>query len=110
VNKLNAKRLPLRIAQHLGLGAPPSDWSNDGTGLFRSFNCWREQVGLDFVIESYPRGTYECSLTDEHRRERDGYDYPDEQSVSGRGKTVSEAICRAWLKVVIERARQKTGS
>ena len=72
VNKLNAKRLPLRIAQHLGLGAPPSDWSNDGTGLFRSFNRWREQVGLDFVIESYPRGTYECSLTDEHRRERDG--------------------------------------
>jgi len=56
VNKLNAKRLPLRIAQHLGLGAPPSDWSNDGTGLFRSFNRWREQVGLDFVIESYRAG------------------------------------------------------
>ena len=103
VDKLNAKRLSLRIAQHLGWERTVPDWLRDGTSFFRAFNRWREQIGLDFVIESQPGPAFECCLTDRYRRRGDR---DDEDVAFGHGNTMQEATSRAWLKVLIKRTRR----
>ncbi|HYR88492.1 MAG TPA: hypothetical protein VE422_30715 [Terriglobia bacterium] len=104
VENISPKKLPVRIAQHLGWEGKPPDWINDANAFMRGFNRWREQADLDFLFESSQGPVFHCTLTDKWRNSRDD---DREWMISSKGKTVLEAGCRAWLKTIITVRRKR---